>query len=77
MFLWLWVRDSKKNSKEIYESLKKRGVLVVPGEYFFFGLQEGGQDWPHRHECLRLSFAMDDAEVREGIRIIADEMFGK
>jgi valine--pyruvate aminotransferase len=77
MFLWLWVRDSKRTSKEIYESLKKRGVLVVPGEYFFFGLQEGDKDWPHRNECLRLSFAMDDAEVREGIRIIADELFGK
>jgi valine--pyruvate aminotransferase len=75
MFLWLWVRDSKRTSMEIYESLKKRGVLVVPGEYFFFGLQEGDQDWPHRHECLRLSFAMDDNDVREGIRIIADELF--
>ena len=74
MFLWLWVRDSRRTSKEIYESLKKRGVLVVPGEYFFFGLED--KDWPHRHECLRLSFAMDDAEVREGIRIIAHELFG-
>jgi len=31
MFLWLWVRDSKRTSKEIYRDLKKRGVLVVPG----------------------------------------------
>ncbi len=75
MFLWLWVRDSKRTSKEIYESLKKRGVLVVPGEYFFFGLED--QDWPHRKECLRLSFAMDDNDVREGIRIIAHELFGE
>ena len=73
MFLWLWVRNSRRTSKEIYESLKKRGVLVVPGEYFFFGLED--KDWPHRHECLRLSFAMDDAEVREGIKIIGDELF--
>lgn len=75
MFLWLWVRESKRSSKELYESLKKRGVLVVPGEYFFFGLED--EAWPHRHECLRLSFAMDDNDVREGIRIIADELFGK
>lgn len=74
MFLWLWVRDSKGTSKEIYESLKKRGVLVVPGDSFFFGLED--EEWPHRHECLRLSFAMDDHDVREGIRIIADELFG-
>ena len=75
MFLWLWVRDSKRTSNEIYQALKKRGVLVVPGEYFFFGLED--QEWPHRKECLRLSFAMDDNDVREGIRIIAEELFGR
>lgn len=75
MFLWLWIKDSKRTSKEIYESLKKRGVLVVPGEHFFFGLED--KEWHHRHECLRLSFAMDENDVREGIRIIADELFGK
>jgi valine--pyruvate aminotransferase len=74
MFLWLWVTDSKRTSKEIYQALKKRGVLIVPGEYFFFGLED--QEWPHRNECLRLSFAMDDKDVREGIRIIANELFG-
>jgi valine--pyruvate aminotransferase len=74
MFLWLWIKDSKRSSKEIYEALKKRGVLVVPGEYFFFGLQD--KEWPHSRECLRISFAMEDGEVREGIRIIADELFG-
>ena len=74
MFLWLWIKDSKRSSKEIYEALKKRGVLVVPGEYFFFGLED--RDWPHSRECLRISFAMDDEEVREGIRIIANELFG-
>ena len=75
MFLWLWVRDSKRTSNETYQALKKRGVLVVPGEYFFFGLED--QEWPHRKECLRLSFAMDDNDVREGIRIIAEELFGR
>jgi valine--pyruvate aminotransferase len=74
MFLWLWIQNSKRTSKEIYRALKERGVLVVPGEYFFFGLED--QEWPHRHECLRLSFAMDDNDVREGIRIIAEELFG-
>lgn len=75
MFLWLWIKESRRTSKEIYLSLKERGVLVVPGEYFFFGLED--EKWPHRHECLRLSFAMDDNAVRKGIRIIADELFGE
>ncbi len=72
MFLWLWLKGSPRTSREIYERLKARGVLVVPGEYFFFGLPDDG--WSHRHECLRISFAMADEDVRAGLRIIADEV---
>ena len=71
MFLWLWMRGTRRKSREIYEALKSRGVLVVPGEYFFFGLPD---DWSHRHECLRISFAMAEDDVRAGLRIIADEL---
>lgn len=74
MFLWLWVRNSRRTSMEIYRALKRRGVLVVPGEYFFFGLDD--LEWRHRHECLRLSFAMEENDVREGIRMIGEELFG-
>lgn len=74
MLLCLWIKGGRRTSREIYESLKKRGMLVVPGEHFFFGLED--EKWPHRHECLRISFAMEDSDVREGIRIIADELFG-
>ena len=72
MFLWVWIENSRRSSRELYACLKKRGVLVVPGEYFFFGLPEDG--WKHRHECLRVSFAMPDEEVRAGLRIIAEEI---
>jgi valine--pyruvate aminotransferase len=72
LFLWLWVENSPKTSRQIYEDLKKRGVIVVPGEYFFFGA--GIDDWPHRHECLRISFAMSDEDVRAGLRIIGEEL---
>lgn len=72
MFLWLWIENSGRSSRELYEALKKRNVLVVPGEYFFFGMPEDG--WKHRHECLRISFAMQDEDVREGLRIIAEEI---
>jgi valine--pyruvate aminotransferase len=44
--------------------------LTVPGEHFFFGLEE---DWPHRHECLRLNFSREAGVVREGYQIIAEE----
>ena len=55
---------------ELYERLKARKVLVVPGEYFFFGIED---DWPHRHECLRLNYAQPEQTMREALDIIADE----
>lgn len=71
MFLWLWFKDLPISSRQLYERLKKRQVLVVPGEPFFFGLD--GDPWAHTRECLRVSFAMDEADVRAGLEIIARE----
>ena len=72
LFLWLWLEGARKSSRQIYDDLKKRRVLVVPGEYFFFG--DDDPDWKHRHECLRISLAMADADVRAGIKIIGEEI---
>lgn len=69
-FHWLWLRDAGIPTRELYARLKKRKVLVVPGEYFFFGLAE---DWAHSRECLRLNFSQPADVVREGLRIIAEE----
>ena len=73
MFLWLWFEGLPITSKELYQRLKGRGILVVPSEYFFFGLPEG-TDWPHIRECIRVSYTMPEEVVEEGIRIIADEV---
>jgi len=70
-FLWLWFEGLPVGSQVLYERLKKRGVLVVPGHHCFFGLEE---DWPHRHECLRVSYVQDEAAVRRGIELIAEEV---
>lgn len=71
-FLWLWLKGSKKTSKQIYSSLKEKGVLIVPGEYFFFGMET--DDWPHAKECIRINFARPDAELELGIPILAEEI---
>ncbi len=70
MFIWLWFRDLPISSLELYERLKKRGVLVVSGHYFFPGLEDG---WKHASECLRLTYSQDEEGVRRGLEIIADE----
>ena len=71
MFLWLWFKGLPISNLELYERLKNRGVLVVSGHYFFPGIEES---WPHQHECLRITYTRDQATVRQGISIIAEEV---
>jgi valine--pyruvate aminotransferase len=70
-FLWLWFEGLPIGSQVLYERLKQRGVLVVPGHHCFFGLED---DWPHRHECIRVSYVQEPESVRVGIAIIAEEV---
>ena len=72
-FLWLWFKGLPITSAELYERLKGRRVLVVPGHYFFPGLP--GQ-WRHTQECLRMNYAQDDAIVREGLAIMGEVLRG-
>jgi valine--pyruvate aminotransferase len=72
LFLWLWFPGLRISSQELYERLKRREVLIIPGHHFFFGHEDA--TWPHRHECIRVSYAMDDEIVRKGLTIIAEEV---
>jgi len=71
MFLWLWFPDLPISSLELYKRLKARGVLVVSGHYFFPGLPDEG--WRHQHECLRVTYSQDEADVARGLQAIAEE----
>ncbi len=70
-FLWLWFPRLPITSRELYLRLKDRGVLIVPGHYFFPGLKE---DWPHKNECIRVNYSQDAQTVTAGIKIIAEEV---
>ncbi|MDE1309704.1 valine--pyruvate transaminase [Vibrio aestuarianus] len=71
IFLWLWFDELPITTMELYQRLKARGVLIVPGEYFFIGQQD---DWQHAHQCLRMNYVQDDASMQKGIQIIAQEV---
>ena len=71
IFLWLWFEGLPIGSQLLYKRLKRRGVLVVPGQHSFFGLKE---DWPHRYECLRVSYVQEPSLVRQGAELIAEEV---
>jgi valine--pyruvate aminotransferase len=70
-FLWLWAPSLRITSEELYLRLKRRGVYVLPGHHFFPGLTE---DWPHRDQCIRISYSQDSDAVRAGIAIIGEEV---
>lgn len=71
-FLWLWLEGLPITSAELYQRAKQRGVIVVPGHYFFFGCDD--PDWSHRDECLRISFTAPPEMLRRGLGILADEI---
>jgi valine--pyruvate aminotransferase len=71
LFIWLWFRDFPITNQELYERLKARNTLVVPGHYFFPGMKE---DWQHKHECIRVTYSQDEETVRAGIKVIAEEV---
>ncbi len=71
IFLWLWFEGLPISSQTLYERLKQRGVLIIPGQNFFPGLEAG---WQHTQECIRVSYAQEEAVVKTGIQLIAEEV---
>ncbi|MEZ9301200.1 valine--pyruvate transaminase [Vibrio splendidus] len=71
IFLWLWFDELPITTMELYNRLKARGVLIVPGEYFFIGQED---EWDHAHQCLRMNYVQDDEVMQKGINIIAEEV---
>ncbi|MGY8642202.1 MAG: valine--pyruvate transaminase [Verrucomicrobiales bacterium] len=73
-FIWFWFEGMKITAKELYDRLKARNVIVIPGNYFFYGLETVDDDWKHRDECIRVSFTQGEATLREGFRILGEEL---
>jgi valine--pyruvate aminotransferase len=71
LFLWLWCEGLPVHSRELYRRLRERGVLVVSGHYFFFGLEA---PCAQAGECLRLNYSRDPAEVAAGLQVVAEEV---
>ncbi|MGR7919514.1 valine--pyruvate transaminase [Zobellella denitrificans] len=72
LFLWLWFEDLPIHCQELYQRLKQQGLLVVPGHYFFPGIED--EDWAHSKQCIRLNYAQPEADVQAGIAILAREI---
>lgn len=68
MFAFIWFEWLPISDEELYEILKTRWVLFVPGNSFF------SDDSKHSRECLRISVTVSDEEIRESIQILAEEI---
>ncbi len=76
-FLWLWFSKLPITTRALYERLKARGVLIVPGEYFFYGLDHDLDErgpWPHASQCVRMTFSQSHETIAAGVAIMADEL---
>jgi valine--pyruvate aminotransferase len=71
LFLWLWFPELPITSHALYERLKARGVLIVPGEHFFPGFRG---EWRHTRECIRVHYAQPPEVVERGFTILGEEL---
>ncbi|ARV57488.1 valine--pyruvate transaminase [Nostocales cyanobacterium HT-58-2] len=68
IFAWLWLQDLPITDWELYQELKRVGVIVVPGSTFFPGLEE---EWEHKQQCVRVSLTGSDEEIATGMQRLA------
>lgn len=69
--MWLWFLELPITCMELYQRLKERGVLVVPGRYFYPGLRD---KWRHKDEYIRVNYSQDAETFIAGLKMIADEV---
>ncbi|MGF1570186.1 MAG: valine--pyruvate transaminase [Nodosilinea sp.] len=68
IFAWLWFDQLPVTDQELYQRLKQRGVIAVPGHPFFPGLRE---DWPHTRQCMRISLTASREDLVEAAQRLA------
>ncbi len=75
-FLWIFLPGFPVDAHQIYQRLKSLGMIVVPGSYFFYGLEGQNKSWLREHgsRCLRLSFARGTEELQEAAHLLASTL---
>lgn len=71
IFVWLRFKALGITTMALYQRLKDKGLLVVPGEYFYPGRED---DDEHQHECIRMNIVQNETEISKGIAILKTEI---
>jgi valine--pyruvate aminotransferase len=69
IFAWLWFDQLPVTDADLYQQLKQRGVIVVPGHPFFPGLRD---DWAHTRQCIRISLTTSDEDITTAMGHLAE-----
>ena len=69
IFAWMWFQDLPGTDWELYQALKQVGIIVVPGNSFFPGLDE--TDWAHKRQCIRISLTASDEDITTAMERLA------
>jgi len=72
ILIWIWFPALRISTQELYVRVKRRGVLIVPGHYFFPGLENDA--WDHKSQCIRINVGASPEDVEKGLAIIAEEV---
>ncbi len=70
-FLWLWFDALPVSSSELYERLKQKGVLVMDGLHFFYGLNKLSD---HSKQCIRITYCQSEAVISRAIEVLGQEL---
>jgi len=68
LFGWLWIENLPISDLELYDLLKKEGLLIVPGSSFF---PSTDKSWVHSSECIRISLTASNEEILLAAKIIS------
>ncbi|WP_318218857.1 aminotransferase class I/II-fold pyridoxal phosphate-dependent enzyme [Streptomyces sp. SCL15-6] len=71
MFCWVWVDEEWFDDLRLYETLKDRGVFVVPGRYFFVDAPGGKGQERHSRQCFRVSITAGRGAIAAGVEVIS------
>lgn len=68
MFGFIYFESLPITDEELYERLKERGVLFVPGNSFFVWINT--HEYHHAKQCMRISITVSDNDIRDACKIL-------
>ncbi len=76
MFGFMYFENLPITDEELYQKLKKKWVLFVPGNSFFIWVDK--KNYKHANQCMRISITVSDNEILKACKVlweVLDELY--